>query len=103
MFKTIFNAIRTPDVRKKLLYVLILIVVFRLGCFMIMASDGVSEVMDENGVELGTTKLYQNTICTSAEKSPKDFIDDVVNLVHTYNGGRKLRDDLTMMVAKVVN
>lgn len=73
------------------------------GDVILMASDGVSEVMDENGVELGTTKLYQNTICTSAEKSPKDFIDDVVNLVHTYNGGRKLRDDLTMMVAKVVN
>lgn len=33
MFKTIFNALKTPDVRKKLLYVLILIVVFRLGCF----------------------------------------------------------------------
>ena len=33
MFKTLKNAIRTPDVRKKLLYTLLLIVVFRLGCF----------------------------------------------------------------------
>ncbi len=33
MFKTIKNALKTPDVRKKLLYTLVLIIVFRLGCF----------------------------------------------------------------------
>ena len=33
MFKTIANAWRTPEVRKKLLYTLLLIVVFRLGCY----------------------------------------------------------------------
>ena len=33
MFKTIKNAIKTPEVRKKLLYTLVLIIVFRLGCF----------------------------------------------------------------------
>lgn len=33
MFKTIKNALKTPDVRKRLWYTLILIVVFRLGCW----------------------------------------------------------------------
>ncbi len=33
MFQTIKNAIKTPDVRKKLLYTLLLIVIFRLGCY----------------------------------------------------------------------
>ena len=33
MFKTIKNALKTPEVRKKLLYTLLLIVIFRLGCF----------------------------------------------------------------------
>ena len=33
MFKTLKNALKTPDVRKRLLYTLILIVVFRLGCY----------------------------------------------------------------------
>ena len=33
MFNTIKNALKTPEVRKKLLYTLILIIVFRLGCF----------------------------------------------------------------------
>jgi preprotein translocase subunit SecY len=33
LFKTIKNALKTPEVRKKLLYTLLLIVVFRFGCF----------------------------------------------------------------------
>ena len=34
MFQTIKNAIKTPDVRKRLLYTLLLIVIFRLGCYL---------------------------------------------------------------------
>ncbi|NLC88087.1 MAG: preprotein translocase subunit SecY [Clostridiaceae bacterium] len=33
MFNTIRNALKTPDVRKKILYTLVLIIVFRLGCY----------------------------------------------------------------------
>ena len=33
MFKTIKNAFKTPDVRKRLFYTLLLIVLFRLGCY----------------------------------------------------------------------
>lgn len=33
MFKTISNAIKTPEVRKKLLYTLLLLIIFRFGCF----------------------------------------------------------------------
>ena len=33
MFKTIKNALKTEEVRKRLLYTLVLIIIFRLGCF----------------------------------------------------------------------
>lgn len=33
MFKTIKNALKTPEVRQKLLYTLLLIVIFRFGCY----------------------------------------------------------------------
>ena len=33
MFKTIKNALKTPEVRKRILYTLLLIVVFRFGCY----------------------------------------------------------------------
>ena len=42
MFKTIKNALKTPDVRKRLLYTLLLIVVFRFGCH--IAVPGVNSI-----------------------------------------------------------
>ena len=33
MFKTIKNALKTPEIRKKLWYTLVLIIIFRFGCF----------------------------------------------------------------------
>ena len=33
MFKTIKNAFKTPEIRERLIYTLLLIVIFRLGCF----------------------------------------------------------------------
>jgi len=33
LFKTIKNALKTPEVRKKLWYTLLLIIIFRLGCY----------------------------------------------------------------------
>ena len=71
------------------------------GDLIMMASDGVSEVMNEDKVELGDTELFTDTIKKSAAKEPKEFIDDIVNLVMNYNADTKLHDDLTMLVAKV--
>ena len=33
MFKTLVNAFKTPEIRKKLFYTLLLLVIFRIGCF----------------------------------------------------------------------
>lgn len=71
------------------------------GDVVLMASDGVSEVMDESGVELGDTELYLDTIKQGATKSAQSLVDDISNLVLTYNGDKKLRDDVTMLLAKV--
>lgn len=71
------------------------------GDVVLMASDGVSEVMDESGVELGDTELYLNTVKNCAHKSAKHFINDIADLVLEYNGDKKLRDDVTMLVAKI--
>jgi serine phosphatase RsbU (regulator of sigma subunit) len=71
------------------------------GDTILMATDGVSEVMDENGVELGDTDIYRKTLIAGAAKSPQEFVDDIVDLIMKYNGDRKLHDDVTMMIAKV--
>src|SRR5574344_1961733 len=69
----------------------------------LFASDGVSEVMNDEGVELGDTELYTETIKNSAAKQRQEFIDDIVNLIFDYKGNNKLHDDITMMVTKVVS
>ncbi|MBQ4377574.1 MAG: SpoIIE family protein phosphatase [Treponema sp.] len=71
------------------------------GDLIMMASDGVSEVMNEDKVELGDTQLFTDTIKASASKDPQDFVTDIVNLVLSYNADTRLHDDLTMLVAKV--
>jgi preprotein translocase, secY subunit len=49
LFKTIKNALKTPEVRKRLLYTLVLIIVFRLGCFITV--PGVDLVQIQNAME----------------------------------------------------
>ncbi|ULQ58852.1 SpoIIE family protein phosphatase [Brucepastera parasyntrophica] len=71
------------------------------GDVILMASDGISEVMDESGVELGDTELYLNTLRNSAPKKAQPFLDDLIDLVFSYNGDKKLRDDITVLVAKI--
>ena len=48
MFKTIKNALKTPDVRKRLLYTLVLIVLFRLGCYITV--PGVNTIVLNNAM-----------------------------------------------------
>ncbi len=71
------------------------------GDTILMATDGVSEVMDDNGIELGDTEIFRKTLQSGAAKSPQEFVDDIVNLIMEYNGDKKLHDDVTMMIAKV--
>jgi len=51
LFKTIKNAFKTPEVRKRILYTLLLIVIFRLGCYITVPgvdSIALSEAMSSN-------------------------------------------------------
>ena len=51
MFKTIKNALKTPDVRKRILYTLLLILIFRLGCYITVPgvnSITLNEAMSSN-------------------------------------------------------
>ena len=53
MFKTIKNALKTPDVRKRLMYTLLLIVLFRLGCYITVPgvnTIALNEAMSADGI-----------------------------------------------------
>ena len=60
MFKTIKNAFKTPDVRKRILYTLLLIVIFRLGCYITVPgvnSITLNEAMSSNNGVAGLIDL----------------------------------------------
>ena len=46
MFKTIKNALKTPEIRKKLWYTLLLIILFRLGCYITVPGVNISALND---------------------------------------------------------
>ena len=46
MFQTLKNALKTPEIRKKLWYTLLLIVLFRLGCYITVPGVDVSALND---------------------------------------------------------
>ena len=55
MFKTIKNALKTPDVRKRLLYTVLLIVIFRLGCY--ITAPGVNTIILNEAMSYGSTGI----------------------------------------------
>ena len=63
MFNTIKNALKTPDIRKRLCYTLLLIVIFRLGCFISVPT--VNSTLLTNVNSNGITQLI-NTLSGGA-------------------------------------
>ena len=70
MFKTIRNAWAIPDLRRKLLFTLMIIIVFRIGSVIpvpFLDTAALREVMNANGVETGNSMLaYLNTLSGGA-------------------------------------
>ena len=57
MFKVLGNALKTPEVRKKILYTLLLIVIFRLGCFITVPGVDLVALSEQNTTTNGLTGL----------------------------------------------
>ena len=64
MFKTIINAIKTPDVRKRVLYTLLLIVVFRMGCYITVPGVDVLALGEQMKNATGTLVGLIDTLLT---------------------------------------
>lgn len=73
----------------------------RTGDVIMIVTDGVTEVSNEEGQQLGDSELYQETIKKASTTTAQEICDTVSSLVLRYAGNHKLRDDVTMLVAKV--
>lgn len=66
MFKTIKNAFKTPEVRKKILLTLLLIVVFRLGCYIIVPGVDSAKLAEQLSKSTNSLAGLVNTISGGA-------------------------------------
>lgn len=66
MFKTIKNAFKTPDVRKRLMYTLLLIVVFRFGCYITVPGVDTFALAESMESATGSLASLINTISGGA-------------------------------------
>jgi preprotein translocase subunit SecY len=62
LFQTIKNAIKTPEIRKKLLYTLLLIVIFRFGCYITVPGVNVLELSSQ--MKAATSASFTSLIDT---------------------------------------
>ncbi|MCX4304023.1 MAG: preprotein translocase subunit SecY [Clostridia bacterium] len=66
MFKTIKNALKTPEVRKKILYTLLLIVIFRFGCYLTVPGVDTFTLAEQMNSATGSVAGLINTISGGA-------------------------------------
>ncbi len=71
------------------------------GDVLLMASDGVSEVSNEKGIMLGDTEEWGDFILEESVRSAQDFVDRLAEFIQRFAGTSKVRDDITVLVAKV--
>lgn len=71
------------------------------GDVILMASDGVSEVSNEQGEMLGDTEGWIDFVVDESRCPAQEFVQKLSDLVFKHAAGTKLRDDVTVLVAKV--
>jgi serine phosphatase RsbU (regulator of sigma subunit) len=68
---------------------------------LLLASDGVTEVADASGARLGETELFERSLGTMSKLGCSDFVSSVSAMLYSYVGDRPLKDDVTILAAKV--
>jgi sigma-B regulation protein RsbU (phosphoserine phosphatase) len=63
-------------------------------------SDGISEALNENGVEFGTRRLCQ-AIGEHMEATPREVVDAIFAAVTSFRGSGAQSDDMTVVAVRV--
>ncbi len=67
----------------------------------LLASDGVTEVSDASGARLGETEYFERSLSQASKSNAADFISSVSAMLYSFVGDRPLKDDVTILAAKV--
>jgi serine phosphatase RsbU (regulator of sigma subunit) len=67
----------------------------------LLASDGITEVADAEGRRLGEQDEYERAILQASRFGAEDFVNSVTGLLYAFVGDSPLKDDVTILAAKV--
>ncbi|MFP4363061.1 MAG: PP2C family protein-serine/threonine phosphatase [Spirochaetia bacterium] len=71
------------------------------GDTMIIASDGITEVEDEQEKMLGDQEIFYDSLRRLGGEYPQKFTQEMYSLVTEFADNSEIRDDLTVMIARV--
>ncbi len=67
----------------------------------LLASDGVTEVANAQGMRLGEEADYERAILQASRFGAEDFVGSLTGLLYAFIGDMPLKDDVTILAAKV--
>lgn len=68
--------------------------------FIVLASDGVTEVADASGRALGEEEIFERTILEASKTGAGEFVNSLTGLLYSHVGDSPLKDDVTILAAK---
>ena len=57
--------------------------------------------MNGEGVELADTDMYMESIKSFVKDSADDIVQKIADMAHAHSGDQPMRDDITILCAKV--
>ncbi|MBN1242004.1 MAG: SpoIIE family protein phosphatase [Spirochaetales bacterium] len=75
----------------------------RSGDTVLISSDGLTEVANEDGAQLGDSEGFEALLKRSLAMPSEELVERLAALVQDWVGSRHLRDDVTMLAVKAGN
>ncbi len=66
----------------------------------LLASDGVTEVVNSSGERLGETELFTRSLLQYSRQPAEGFVGSITGLLYDFVGDLALKDDVTIVAAK---
>ena len=68
---------------------------------LVITTDGIPEITNEEGVELGSNEIYIKSIKSFASSDASTIASKVADLGLTYSASKTFRDDTTILAVKL--
>lgn len=71
------------------------------GDLILLSTDGVTEVENDQGEMLGDSQKFRDVVLKHVKETPQEIADFIIDVVKHFNKHGKLRDDIALMAIKV--